>query len=80
VQIERHVELFAHLPERPVLLLIEVRDGIGIADLREAVGERADHAEVLDAALQFPRGEVGVLQRQRRQRLEPVGALFHLLG
>ena len=52
----------------------------GIADLREAVGERADHAELLHAALQFARGEIGVLQRQRGERLEAVRALAHLFG
>ena len=38
------------------------------------------NAEFLNAALQFLRRHVGVLQRQRGQRLKAVGPLAHLFG
>ena len=77
VQIERHVELFLNRPERPVLFLIVIGDRVGVAHLRESVGERADHAEILDAALQLLGREIWILQRQGGEGAEAIGLLAH---
>ena len=53
VQIERHVELLHRAPERPVLRQIVIEHVVRRAGLREAVDQRADEAELLDAAGQF---------------------------
>src|SRR6202030_2785458 len=80
MQIERYVELFRHGPKRPVLRQVVIRRRLGIADLREAVDQRAAEAELLDAALQLARRAVGALHGERRQALEAVRSLAHLLG
>ena len=80
MQIERHVELFDHLPERPVLLEVVVHGRVEVADLREAVDQRALESKLLDAALQLARRQIGILHRQRRQSLKAVRPLRHLLG
>src|SRR5580704_949611 len=60
MQIERYVEFFRHGPERPVLRQVVVSRRLGIADLREAVNERAAEAELFYAALQLARRAVGI--------------------
>ena len=52
----------------------------GIADLGEAVDQRADEAQVLHTALQLPGRHIGVLHRQRRERPEAIGPLADHLG
>ena len=80
VQIERHVEPLDRRPERPVLRQIVIDGGVGVADLREAVDQRAAEAELLDAALEFARRDLGILHRQRGKALETVRPLGHLFG
>ena len=53
MQIERHVEPLDRRPERPVLRQVVVDRVVGIADLREAVDQRALEAELLDRALKL---------------------------
>ena len=80
VQVERHVELFLNFPEWPILFLVVVGDGVGVTHLRKPVGECADHAEILDAALQLSGGEIGVLQRQCGDCLKAIGLLAYGVG
>src|SRR5579883_3591076 len=80
MQVERNVESLHRLPERPVLRQVVIDHAVGDAYLREAVDERAAEAELADAAGELARGELGVLHRQRRERLATAGALAHLLG
>jgi hypothetical protein len=80
MQIERHAEPLDLGPERPVLRQVVIDRAVGLADLREAVHQRALEAEVLDAAHELARGGLGVLHRQRREAREAVRAAGHLLG
>ena len=80
MQVERHVELLDRGPERPISLEVVVGRRVGIADLGEAVGERAAEAEIAHAALEFADGELRVLHRQRGERRKTVRPLRHLLG
>ena len=78
VQIERHVELLHHRPERPVLRQVVVDDGVGIADLREAVDQHALEAEVAHAAVKLADRQIGILHRQGGEALEAAGPLLDL--
>ena len=78
MQVERHVEVGDGLPERPVLRQVVVERAVGAAGLREAVHQRADEAELLDAARQLARRFIRVLHRQRREAREAIRALFDL--
>ena len=80
VQIERHVERFHRAPERPVLRRVVIEDVLGRAGLREAVDQRADKAELLDAARELVGGGVRVLHRQRGKGGKAAGALGDVLG
>ncbi len=75
MQIERNVELGDGAPERPVLRQVVVDRAVGLFGLREAVHQRADKAELLDAAGQLARRLVRVLHRERGKSGEAIGAL-----
>ena len=77
MQVERHVELFAFGPEAVVARIVEVDHGIDRLHLREPVHQRAAESELLHAAHELARCAVGILQGERRQPLEAVGALRH---
>src|SRR5882724_940696 len=78
MQVERHVELLALRPEPGVARIIKVDRRVRIADLREAVDERAAEAELLHRARQLARRGVGILHGERGEPLEALGALRHL--
>ncbi len=80
VQVEGRVQPFHGGPEIAVLRRVVIDHVLGRADLREAVDQRTAEAQVLHAALQLARGEVGVLHGQRREGLEAVRPAGHLLG
>src|SRR6476659_9775170 len=80
MQIERHVQLFYRLPERPVLLLVVVSDGVCIAYLRKSVGQRANHAEILYAALQLSGSESGILEWESGQASKASGLFTDCVG
>ena len=80
MQVERHVELGDRAPERPVLRQVVVERAVGLAGLREAVHQRADKAELLDAARQLTRRLIRVLHRQRGEIREAVRPLRDLGG
>ncbi len=79
VEIERVAELFDDSPEVPVLRQVEIDRRSGIVDLREAVHQRADELQFLDAALVFARRPLRVLHRQRREGLKALRAFRDLL-
>ena len=80
MQIKRHIEPLDHGPERPILRQVVIDDVVRTAPLRETVDQRAAKAKVLDATLELARGAVRILHRQRRQSLEAIGPLRHLIG
>ena len=80
VQIERHVERLDRAPERPVLRQVVIGHVVRRCDLREAVDQRADQAELLDAAGELGSGGFRVLHRQRGKSGEAIGALAHFGG
>ena len=58
-----------------------VIDGtLAVADLREAVDQRAAEAERFDAAHEFFDRKIRILHRQRGKRLKARRAFCHLLG
>ncbi len=80
VQIERHAERFHRFPERPVFRQVVIEHVLRRAALREAVDQRADHAELLDAARQLGGGRFRVLHRQRGESGKARRALAHFRG
>ncbi len=80
VQIERHVERLDRAPERPVLRQVVIEHGVRRAGLGKAVDQRADKAELLDAARQFRGSGLRVLHRQRGKGGKAAGALGALVG
>ncbi len=85
MQVERNAEPLDLGPERPELRQVVIDDGVGSADLRIAVDQRALEAEIVDAAGKFTRGFQRILHRQRGETCKTVrtpGDLFgqHVVG
>ena len=80
VQVERAVRSVRPGPERPVLRQVVIDRPLAVADLREAVDQRATEAERLDAALELLDREIRILHRQRGKRLKPRRTFCDLLG
>src|ERR1700733_3219511 len=80
MQIERHVEPLRRRPERPVLRQVVIDRRVGVADLREAVHQRAAETQLFHAALKLARRDLGILHRQRGKALKAIGPLGDLLG
>ena len=78
MQVERHVELGDRAPEWPVLRQVVVDRAVGLFGLREAVHQRADEAELLDAAGQFAGRLLGILHRKRGKSSEAIRPLRDL--
>jgi hypothetical protein len=67
VKVKRNVERLDRFPERPELRQIVIEHVVRRTRLREAVDQRADEAEVPDAARELLRGGLRILHRQRRE-------------
>ena len=80
MQIERHVERLDRAPERPVLRQIVIGHVIRRCRLREAVDQRTDKPEFLDAARELSGRSFRILHRQRGEGGEATGALAHVLS
>src|SRR6267143_4929021 len=80
MKVEGHVERFDNAPERPVLWQVVVNGAVRVADLREAVHQRALEAEILYAAPELAARHVRILHRQGGEALEAVRAAVDLLG
>ena len=76
VQIEGQAGLLDRRPERPVLRQVVIDRPLAVADLREAVDQRATETERLDAALELLDREIRILHRQRGKRLKPRRAVL----
>src|SRR6516164_1345790 len=79
MQVEGNVERLHHLPEWPVLRQVVIDARARIVYLRKAVDESSSESQLADAAIQLPAGKIGILHRQRRQRLKSIRTLAHLL-
>ena len=80
MQIKRDAQGLGGRPELSVHRIVVIDDRVGVADLREAVDDRALEAELLDRARQLGARRFGVLHGQRRKTGEAIGMPRHAGG
>ena len=80
MQIERHVEPLRRCPERPVLRQVVIDRHVGVADLREAIHQRAAETQLFHTALKLARRDPRDPASPARQGPKAIGPLADLLG
>ena len=75
MQVQRKVQLFQLLPERQIPRIVQIHDGIQIANLRKSVDHCSFEAQFLDASRQLGDRGVRILHRQSRETCETIRPL-----
>src|SRR5438132_11230532 len=75
MEIKGHIQLFQLLPERQIPRIVQIHDGIQIANLRKSVDHCSFEAQFLDASRQLGDGGVRILHRQSRETCETIRPL-----